>query len=83
MSTKFDNDDNSITNERRRQSSKPDTISFNTVLLAWARQKNGSQNSNNNVAGNRAKEILRHMEKLYKAGNTFVEPDVYSYILVL
>jgi len=90
------NNNNNITMERRKiieRKPQPDTISFNTVLLAWAkstqrgrnyaRQQKQQKKPHQKIACARAEEILRHMEKLYEAGNDHVEPDVYSYTLVL
>mmetsp|Transcript_6213 Transcript_6213/g.9550 ORF Transcript_6213/g.9550 Transcript_6213/m.9550 type:complete len:718 (-) Transcript_6213:54-2207(-) len=64
---------------------KPDTHSFNTVLLAWARsnQWDDSKQRYRKSACIKAEELLWHMENLHGAGNTLVEPDIYSYTLVL
>ena len=51
---------------------KPDTITFNAVLDAWAR-------SGDRVAPHRAEQILDHMDDLYRAGNRGVKPDTYTY----
>jgi pentatricopeptide repeat protein len=51
---------------------KPDTVTFNTVLTAWS-------HSNHWSAPNRAESLLRHMERMYRAGNDDIEPDNYSY----
>lgn len=64
---------------------KPDTNSFNTVLLAWARsnQWNKSKQRYLKSACTKAEELLWHMKNLHGAGNKLVEPDIYSYTLVL
>jgi hypothetical protein len=51
---------------------KPDTITFNAVIDAWARSgcKRGPH---------RAEQILNHMDDLYQAGNIDVKPDTYTY----
>jgi pentatricopeptide repeat protein len=51
---------------------KPDTITFNAVIDAWARSgcKRGPQ---------RAEQILNHMDELYHGGNIDVKPDTYTY----
>ncbi len=51
---------------------KPDTITFNAVLDAWAR-------SGDRMAPRRAEQILDHMDELYRAGNKGVKPDTYTY----
>lgn len=51
---------------------KPDTITFNAVLDAWAR-------SGDRVAPYRAEQILDHMDDLYRSGNKGVKPDTYTY----
>ena len=51
---------------------KPDTITFNAVLDAWAR-------SGDKIAPHRAEQILEHMDTLFKAGNKGVKPDTYTY----
>lgn len=61
---------------KREEEIKADSISFNTVLHAWAisRKKGG---------GRRAQQLLEHMEKMYNAGNLDVKPDVFSYTAVM
>lgn len=51
---------------------RPDTITFNAVLDAWAR-------SGDRMAAHRAEQILDHMDELYRAGNQGVKPDTYTY----
>ncbi len=51
---------------------RPDTITFNAVLDAWAR-------SGDRMAAHRAEQILDHMDELYRAGNLGVKPDTYTY----
>jgi len=51
---------------------KPDTITFNAVLDAWAR-------SGDRMAPHRAEQIVDHMDELYRAGNKGVKPDTYTY----
>ena len=51
---------------------RPDTITFNAVLDAWAR-------SGCYFAAHRAEQILDHMDELYRAGNHGVKPDTYTY----
>ena len=75
---------------------KPDTISFNIVLDAWANAaKHHSDDKHDSTTdtvstsslilhpAKRAQELLTHMEKLHQAGNDDVEPDVYSYTSVI
>jgi Asp-tRNA(Asn)/Glu-tRNA(Gln) amidotransferase C subunit len=54
------------------QDVRPDTITFNAVLDAWAR-------SGDRMAAHRAEQILDHMDELYRAGNHGVKPDTYTY----
>merc|ERR1711865_980301 len=51
---------------------RPDTITFNAVLDAWAR-------SGDRMAAHRAEQILDHMDELYRTGNHGVKPDTYTY----
>ena len=51
---------------------RPDTITFNAVLDAWAR-------SGDRMAAHRAEQILDHMDELYREGNQGVKPDTYTY----
>eukprot|EP00547_Thalassionema_nitzschioides_P008382 CAMPEP_0194222934 /NCGR_PEP_ID=MMETSP0156-20130528/34040_1 /TAXON_ID=33649 /ORGANISM="Thalassionema nitzschioides, Strain L26-B" /LENGTH=612 /DNA_ID=CAMNT_0038953907 /DNA_START=301 /DNA_END=2139 /DNA_ORIENTATION=+ len=64
---------------------KPDTNSFNTVLLAWARSNQWGKPKQRYLksACAKAEDLLWHMENLHGAGNKLVEPDIYSYTLVL
>ncbi len=55
---------------------KPDTITFNAVLDAWAR-------SGDRMAPHRAEQILDHMDELYRAGNKGVKPDTFTYNVVV
>ena len=55
---------------------KPDTITFNGVIDAWAR-------SHDRRAPKRAEEILAHMNQLYQEGNYDVQPDTYTYNTVI
>ena len=63
-----------------------DTTSFNTVLYAWARLAAPTYHNQyhpNVPAAQRAHDLLDHMEWLHQAGNTNVQPDVYSYTTVI
>lgn len=63
-------------NDRQRDDIKANTITFNTVLHAWAvSEKRGS--------ATRAQRLFDHMKKLYQAGNYDVKPDVFSYASVI
>jgi len=54
------------------QNAKPDKISYNTVVMAWAkRDEKGSAQS--------AENSLNAMEKNYKNGNVDMKPSVFSY----
>jgi hypothetical protein len=50
---------------------KPNTVCFNSVIMAWA-------NSRDPSAGNRAEGILNQMQKLYKAGDPDVKPNTVT-----
>jgi len=67
---------NEINKYMRLEEIKADTVSFNTVLHAWATSKQRG-------AGYRSSQLLKHMEKLYNAGNLDVRPDVFSYTAVM
>ena len=51
---------------------KPDTISFNAVLSAWA-------NSRDPSAAKRTEAILEYMQELYDAGNVDVKPNTICF----
>jgi hypothetical protein len=51
---------------------KPETITFNAAISAWA-------NSNNPSAGQSAKLLLQKMLKLYEAGHVDVKPNTTSF----
>jgi hypothetical protein len=51
---------------------KPNTITYNSVIDAWANSKDPN-------AGIRAEAILQRMEEQYKMGNRDVEPNTLSY----
>jgi hypothetical protein len=53
-----------------------DTVAFNSVLQAWC--TSGKIN-----AAKRAEQLLKHMIKLYHAGNQDVRPDCISYSTVI
>jgi len=54
------------------QNAKPDKISFNTEVIAWAKSdEKGSAQS--------AENLLNEMEKNYKNGNVDMKPSVFSY----
>ena len=52
---------------------KPDTITFNGVIDAWAR-------SGEKRAPTRAEEIFDHMDGLYRQGNEDVKPDPCEFL---
>ena len=56
-----------------------DTISFNTVIYAWSKLVDSETQS----AAERAQQLLDHMEQLWAAGHSNVDPDVYSYTTVI
>jgi hypothetical protein len=51
---------------------KPDTISFNAAISAWA-------NSNDSSAGQRAELLLQKMSKLGEAGHVDAKPNTTSF----
>jgi hypothetical protein len=51
---------------------KPDTISFNAAISAWA-------NSNDPSAGERAELLLQKMFELYEAGHVDAKPNTTSF----
>ena len=53
---------------------KPDTISFSTVISAWAK-------SGDPAAAKRAEAILERMQELYEAGNVDVKPNTICLVL--
>jgi hypothetical protein len=55
---------------------RPNTISFSSVVDAWAR-------SNDHTAPQRAEAILNRMEELYKSGNHDVKPSTISFASVI
>jgi len=52
---------------------KPNTISFNTAIAAWADSKDAA-------AGKRAEGLLKKMRQLSRQEDSQVKPDVVSYI---
>lgn len=56
-----------------------DTTSFNTVIFAWSQVANSEDLS----PARRAQQLLEHIEQLSAAGNSNVDPDVYSYTTVI
>lgn len=56
-----------------------DTTSFNTVIYAWSQMADKTTVA----AAHRAQELLEHMEGLAAAGNSNVDPDLYSYTTVI
>ena len=55
---------------------KPNTVSFNSAITAWA-------NSHDSSAARQAEAILAQMKRLHKAGNTNVKPDMVSFNSVI
>ena len=55
---------------------KPNTISFNSVISAWA--KSGERG-----AAQRAESILKRMQELHEAGNPDVKPNTISFNSVI
>jgi len=55
---------------------KPNTISYNTVISAWARS--GSQ-----IAYSRAERVLHRMHELQNKGDSLVAPDARSYTALM
>jgi hypothetical protein len=54
----------------------PNTVSFNSVITAWA-------NSRDPSAGRRAKAILNQMLELHEAGNADAKPDTTTFNSVI
>ena len=60
-----------------RDDVRPDKVSYNTVLNAWA--KSGVSD----VAGQRAREFLAEMKQEYRAGNERLKPDAITFNIVI
>lgn len=56
---------------------KPNTVTFNSVMDAWAKSSGGT------LGARKAEALLEKMHQQYRAGDTHVQPNVMSYNTVL
>ncbi|MFN9980347.1 MAG: hypothetical protein ACK53Y_10555, partial [bacterium] len=74
--------------DTRKESVRPDTIAYNSVLLAFSKfcEQNDSLHNREGADnyGERCEKMLRRMERLYNEGeNPDARPDTYSYNSVM